>query len=234
MTRPRRITALAERGFEPIRGLRFPYARMMTTSLVKAALEEDGAANDITSIATVVSDRRARSTIVAREAGVIAGIPLVREAFRQRDPNVSVRSTIQGWTAGAGRHAHNLHHRSRPRNALGGARRAQLRAAPVGDRLSHGEIRRRRRRHGHKNPRYAQDNSGMAAAGEVRRPRRRRVEPPDGLVSGGADQGQSSGSTWRRCRARRAARAQDRAAAHGRGGRVQQSGAGALRRRRGS
>ena len=95
MTRSRHVTALAERGFEPVRGLAFPYARLMTATLVRGALEEDCAENDITSIATIVSDRRARSTIVAREAGVIAGIPLVREAFRQRDANVSVRSTIR-------------------------------------------------------------------------------------------------------------------------------------------
>ena len=95
MTRSRHVAALAERGFDPARGLRFPFARLMTTSLVKAALEEDCASNDITSIATVVSDRRSRSTIVAREVGVIAGIPLVREAFHQRDANVSVRSTIR-------------------------------------------------------------------------------------------------------------------------------------------
>jgi len=89
------VAALAERGFDPARGLRFPFARLMTTSLVKAALEEDCASNDITSIATVVSDRRSRSTIVAREVGVIAGIPLVREAFHQRDANVSVGSTTR-------------------------------------------------------------------------------------------------------------------------------------------
>ncbi|MEP6905509.1 MAG: hypothetical protein ABI875_05465, partial [Gemmatimonadales bacterium] len=81
MTRSRRVATLAERGFDPTRGLKFPYARLMTATLVRNALEEDCATNDITSIATVVSDRRARSTIVAREGGVIAGIPLVREAF---------------------------------------------------------------------------------------------------------------------------------------------------------
>lgn len=95
MTRSRHVAALAEHGFDPARGLRFPFARLMVTSMVKAALEEDCASNDITSIATVVSDRRARSAIVAREAGVIAGIPLVREVFHQRDANVSVRSTIR-------------------------------------------------------------------------------------------------------------------------------------------
>lgn len=95
MKRSGRVTALAERGFEPVRGLRFPYARLMTTTLVRNALDEDCAASDITSIATIVSDRRVRGTIVAREAGVIAGIPLAREAFRQRGPNVSVRAVVK-------------------------------------------------------------------------------------------------------------------------------------------
>ncbi len=95
MRRSRRITVLAERGFGPSGALRFPYARLMTESIVKAALEEDGAENDITSIATIVSDRRQRCTMVARRAGVIAGIPLARESFRQRDPRASVRSTVK-------------------------------------------------------------------------------------------------------------------------------------------
>ncbi len=95
MKRSRRVTTLAERGFEPVRGLRFPYARPMTTTLVRNALDEDGAQSDITTIATVVSDRRVRCVLVAREAGVIAGIPLAREAFRQRDPNVSVRTAVK-------------------------------------------------------------------------------------------------------------------------------------------
>lgn len=95
MKRSRRIATLAERGFVPVRGLGFPYARLMTAKIVRAALEEDAAASDITSIATIVSDRSARCSIVAREAGVICGIPLVREAFRQRDARVSVRSTVR-------------------------------------------------------------------------------------------------------------------------------------------
>ena len=95
MKRSRRIAALAERGFAPVRGLRFPYARLMTATIVRDALDEDAAASDISSIATIVSDRRARCSIVAREAGVICGIPLVREAFRQRDARASVRSTVR-------------------------------------------------------------------------------------------------------------------------------------------
>lgn len=67
----------------------------MTRSLVRDALEEDGADEDITSIATIVSNRRARARMVARQRGVIAGIPLAREAFRQRDEGASVRATVK-------------------------------------------------------------------------------------------------------------------------------------------
>lgn len=93
--RPRRITVLAERGFAPAGPLRFPYARLITTSLVREALAEDAADNDITGIATILSDRRERCMLVARQAGVIAGIPLAREAFRQRDPNAAVRNVAK-------------------------------------------------------------------------------------------------------------------------------------------
>lgn len=95
MKRPRSIALLAERGFTPPGVLRFPYARLMTETLVREALAEDAADNDLTSIATIVSDRRARCTLVARKAGVIAGIPLARETFRQRDARASVRSTVK-------------------------------------------------------------------------------------------------------------------------------------------
>ena len=93
--RPRRIAILAERGLGPSGALRFPYARLMTSTMVREALEEDGAGDDITSIATIQTERRARCRIIARQRGVIAGIPLAREAFRQRDPKASVRSTVK-------------------------------------------------------------------------------------------------------------------------------------------
>ena len=67
----------------------------MTTSMVRDALAEDCAENDITAIATILSDRRARCSIVARQAGVIAGIALAREAFRQRDPKASIRAAVK-------------------------------------------------------------------------------------------------------------------------------------------
>lgn len=93
--RSRRIAVLAERGLAPAGALRFPYSRLMTASIVREALAEDCADNDITAIATIISGRRARCSMIARQAGTIAGIPLAREAFRQRDPNVSVRAAVK-------------------------------------------------------------------------------------------------------------------------------------------
>jgi len=101
--RPRKIAILAERGLGTTGPLRFPFARLMTATIVKQALEEDAADSDITSIATIATERRARCRIVAREQGVIAGIPLARETFRQRDARASVRSTIRdGQSVDAG------------------------------------------------------------------------------------------------------------------------------------
>ncbi|MEO5902869.1 MAG: carboxylating nicotinate-nucleotide diphosphorylase [Gemmatimonadaceae bacterium] len=93
--RSRRIAVLAERGFAPSGALRFPYARLMTATMVREALAEDVAENDITAIATILSDRRARCSMIARQSGVIAGIALAREAFRQRDPKSSVRAAVK-------------------------------------------------------------------------------------------------------------------------------------------
>jgi len=56
---------------------------------VEAALAEDlGDAGDITTMATIPEGRRARARFVAREAMVVAGLPLAREVFRQLDADV--------------------------------------------------------------------------------------------------------------------------------------------------
>src|ERR1051325_2694258 len=87
---PRTITPLSV----PALGgdlLRFPLKADVLRQLVRMALDEDQAFNDITSAATVLSNRRARATLVARGTGVIAGVPLALEAFRQLDPKVTMR-----------------------------------------------------------------------------------------------------------------------------------------------
>ena len=58
---------------------------------VLRALDEDlGRAGDITSIATVPEDTRARVVVVARRPGVISGLPFVDAAFRKLDSSTII------------------------------------------------------------------------------------------------------------------------------------------------
>src|ERR1700720_2581596 len=60
-------------------------------AVVTRALAEDlGRAGDVTSIATIPADTSARAVVVARQAGVIAGLPLVAAAFRKLAPDIAV------------------------------------------------------------------------------------------------------------------------------------------------
>jgi nicotinate-nucleotide pyrophosphorylase (carboxylating) len=90
---PRTITPLTTAAVTSVGEgmLRFPYSAAELRALVKSALDEDGAFNDLTTIATVVSERHARGRLVARAPGVLAGIPLALEAFRTLDPKVTIR-----------------------------------------------------------------------------------------------------------------------------------------------
>ena len=74
--------------------LKFPFAQPELDACVRAALEEDGAFHDLTTIATVLSDRRDHGTVVARDSGVIAGVPLAVAAFRLLDPHVAIRVDV--------------------------------------------------------------------------------------------------------------------------------------------
>ena len=86
-----RESELAAHGFFWEEGLHFPLTAKETRSIVAAALEEDDTRHDITTAATVVSDRRARCRLVARQSGVIAGIKLACDAFEQLDKAVTIR-----------------------------------------------------------------------------------------------------------------------------------------------
>jgi len=60
-------------------------------AVVTRALAEDlGRAGDVTSIATIPADTSARAVVVAREAGVIAGLPLVAATFRKLAPDIAI------------------------------------------------------------------------------------------------------------------------------------------------
>jgi nicotinate-nucleotide pyrophosphorylase (carboxylating) len=71
--------------------LEFPLSATQVQALVRFALDEDQAFNDVSTLATVVSTRHVRSTLVARREGVVAGVALAVEAFRQLDSSVTIR-----------------------------------------------------------------------------------------------------------------------------------------------
>jgi nicotinate-nucleotide pyrophosphorylase (carboxylating) len=92
---PRMITPLAVTAIRRVtEELLFPLNRPLVEKTVHRALIEDGAYHDITTIATVLSNRRARATLVTRKSGVIAGLPLALEAFRLLDPKVLIRLEV--------------------------------------------------------------------------------------------------------------------------------------------
>jgi len=88
---PRRESELAAHGFYWEEGLHFPLTKTELRAVVAAALEEDDARYDITTAATVLSDRRARCRLVSRQTGVLAGLALAHEAFEQLDKTVTIR-----------------------------------------------------------------------------------------------------------------------------------------------
>lgn len=60
------------------------------SDLVRAALAEDTGPGDVTTAATVPSDREGSARVVARAAGVVAGTAAFAETYRQVDGTVAV------------------------------------------------------------------------------------------------------------------------------------------------
>jgi len=58
--------------------------------IVRRALDEDVGTGDVTTMATVSSDRRARGVFIARAACVVAGLDVALEAFRQLTSDLQV------------------------------------------------------------------------------------------------------------------------------------------------
>lgn len=66
---------------------------------VAAALAEDRATEDVTTLATVPDSLSGVATFVAKEPGVLAGLPVVRETFRQLSAQVLVESALDDGAA---------------------------------------------------------------------------------------------------------------------------------------
>jgi nicotinate-nucleotide pyrophosphorylase (carboxylating) len=67
--------------------------------LVKYALSEDVGTGDITSLNTIKSGVHARAAIIARGAGVVAGLDVVRITFREADPSLRFRMLVRDGAA---------------------------------------------------------------------------------------------------------------------------------------
>ena len=93
-----KAAVLAAKGLAPEETLKFPLGKQELSAIVSAALEEDDAKHDVTTAATVLSDRRVGCRMVARHSGVIAGLALACEAFRQVDDAVHIRSELDDGT----------------------------------------------------------------------------------------------------------------------------------------
>ena len=77
---------------------------------VTRALDEDlGRAGDITSIATIPESARAHAVMVARQAGVIAGLPLAVATFQKLSPDLQIHAYVRdGAAVAAGVHVLTL------------------------------------------------------------------------------------------------------------------------------
>jgi nicotinate-nucleotide pyrophosphorylase (carboxylating) len=71
---------------------------------VQRALDEDlGRAGDITSMATIPETIHAHAVLIARQAGVIAGLPLAVAVFRKLSPDLSIEAHVRdGGVVAAG------------------------------------------------------------------------------------------------------------------------------------
>lgn len=70
------------------------WPRADAATVVRAALAEDACTEDLTTRWSVPAGVSARAQIVAREPGVLAGLPALVEVFRQIDPTVRVEGCV--------------------------------------------------------------------------------------------------------------------------------------------
>jgi nicotinate-nucleotide pyrophosphorylase (carboxylating) len=72
--------------------------------LVRRAIEEDVGPGDVTTLATVPSESRARAVMIARERAVIAGLEFAQISFKELDPGMQMilGTTSDGQQVGPG------------------------------------------------------------------------------------------------------------------------------------
>jgi nicotinate-nucleotide pyrophosphorylase (carboxylating) len=71
--------------------------------VVEAALEEDGARDDVTTRALVPPDQRGSATLLVKADGVLCGLPVVAATFAALDPSIRVEACVaEGARVAAG------------------------------------------------------------------------------------------------------------------------------------
>jgi nicotinate-nucleotide pyrophosphorylase (carboxylating) len=75
-------------------GLDEEYLRLVA----QMALEEDGAFDDVTTGALVPPDLEGKAVLMAKQAGVIAGLPVAAAIFQAVDESVSLRALVEEGT----------------------------------------------------------------------------------------------------------------------------------------
>jgi len=63
--------------------------------LIRQALAEDGAEADVTTLCTVPMEQQTQANIIARQAGVIAGLTVAIATFRELDQRVSIETLLE-------------------------------------------------------------------------------------------------------------------------------------------
>ncbi|RRN76970.1 carboxylating nicotinate-nucleotide diphosphorylase [Pseudoxanthomonas sp. SGD-10] len=66
--------------------------------IIKSALKEDVGDGDHTSLSTIPPDAKGKAKLLVKEDGVIAGVELAREIFKEVDENLHVEVLIQDGT----------------------------------------------------------------------------------------------------------------------------------------
>ena len=113
---PRRVTPLEVPAMQAGSALRFPLTREQLSARVREALDEDGAFNDVTTIATVRSDRRARASVV-RDRGHAGRRPLVLGDLPGPGPESLHARGRRGRPPADARRDGGVHHRPCPCHA---------------------------------------------------------------------------------------------------------------------
>ncbi len=72
---------------------------LFDSELIRRALAEDIGRGDVTTEATIPADVKATARFVAREAGVVAGLPVAQRVFAALDPNVRFEAHVADGNA---------------------------------------------------------------------------------------------------------------------------------------